>query len=605
MSEIAITDKKRKKDREAAIAAAMSKYGPRPENKTALWADYDSAILLQEVYQNMVGLRNIGGNMIVPRLGVLSLILQETPTYVYNHPALNKLSKTAFTDGVHIFINEDFMKKLVADVQESRGNEFGLEPLIMHEVMHKMFNHVDRLKQFGPVIANKAADLSINTKLQSGFPEIKWCKSLRETGLGFKPGDIEKYVPLSEESIARELLDQELKKEMQKKQQNQSQQGQQGGQKGGQGGQDGQSQRNRQSQQSGQQGQNRQGGQGGQDQSGQAQNDGSGSGPSDTFNDDNDNHLITLKDLIEALEDGGLYDVKDMLNLPDSNQVEEIGRVMEEAQHRQHEAIQKAVNDAAKCNGKYPGQHIVDSASDYLNNFGKARLSWKLAMRDVVLGNGMKFKGSFEHISDIANVKSVTKMLGNRLILPTYLPHRSEEVVIVIVDTSGSVTDADLRTFYSECFELKTAAENGGDSASEVIIFCADTVARGEPLVVTENNVEELMAKGVQIEGRGGTDFGTSLRQVLNSDVMKEKKVAAIVYFTDLLDNAPKPKDLGLDKFDTMPNIVFVVAQTTHSNYYEEWARKVESWARVVSLSKGGEVDLEDTLGMKVSPSMR
>ena len=590
MSEIVITDKKKRKAREDAIASAIAKYGEKPENKTALWADYDSAIMLSEIYHNMVGLRNIGGQMVVPRLGVLSLILQETPTYVYNHPALNKLCKTAFTDGIHIFINEDFFKKLVADVQESRGVEFGIEPLIMHEVMHKMFNHVERLRQFGPKIANHAADLSINTKLQSGFPEIKWCKSLRETGLGFKPGDIEKYVPLSEESIARELVNDELKE--QQKKQGQGKQGQQPGQQG-QGQQGGQ-----QGQQPGQQGQGQQGqGQGGQDQSG---ND-----PSGVFNDDDDNHLITPQELIEALEEGGMYDVKDMLNLPDSDEVEEIGRVMEENQQRQHEAIQKAAIDSAKCNGKYPGQHIVDAAAEYLNNFGKARLSWKLAMRDAVLGDGMKFKGSFEHISDIANVKSVTKMLGNRLILPTYLPHKSEEVVIVIVDTSGSVSDKDLKSFFAECFELKTASENGGDAASEVYIFSADTIARGEPIEINEHNVDEMMSVGVKVFGRGGTDFGQSLRDVFKSQIMKDKKPRAIVYFTDLFDSAPKPKDLGLDRFTEMPNVVFVAAETTHSSYYEEWARKVESWARVVSLKEGGEVDLEDTQSMKVSPSRR
>lgn len=599
MSDIAIGDKKKKRDREAAIQAAIAKYGERPENKTALWADYDSAQLLADVYQGMVGLRSIGPSMVVPRLGVLSLILQETPTYVYNHPALNKLCRTAFTDGIHCFINEDFMKKLVADVQESRGVEYGLEPLIMHEVMHKMFNHVERLRQFGPDIANRAADLSINTRLLSGFPEIKWCKSLRETGLGFKPGDIEKYIPMSEESIARELINEDLKKRKEEEQKQQKKQGSSSGQGSGQGqkGQKGQK---------GQQGQG--GGQGGDPGQGDPQSgdgDDAGSSPSDDFNGDNDNHLITPKDLIEALEEAGLDEVKDMLNLPDSDDIDEIGRVMEENQQRQHEAIQKAATDAARCNGKYPGQHIVDCAAEYLKGFGKGRLTWKLAMRDAVLGDGMKFKGSFEHISDIANVRSVTRMLGNRLILPTILAHKSEECVIVILDTSGSVSEADLKTFLTECFELKTASENGGDAASEVLIFSADTVARGEPIEINDGNVDELMSVGIKVFGRGGTDFGQSLRDVIKSPVMKDRRPRSIVYFTDLFDSAPQRKDLGLEAYGEDVNIVFVAAETTHSAYYEEWARKVESWARVVSLKEGGEVDLEDTKSMKVSPSRR
>lgn len=597
MSDIALGDKKKKREREAAIQAALAKYGERPDNKTALWADYDSAMLLAETYQSMVGLRSIGPSMTVPRLGVLSLILQETPTYVYNHPALNKLCRTAFTDGIHCFINEDFLKKLVADVQESRGVEYGLEPLIMHEVMHKMFNHVERLRQFGPDIANQAADLSINTHLQSGFPEIKWCKSLRETGLGFKPGDIEKYLPLSEESIARELINIDLRK---RKEEEKNQQKNKSGNQGNSGGS---GSPGKSSGKGGSPGQNNSPGQGG--QGGDPGEANEGQDPSDQFNGEGDNHLITPKDLIEALEEAGLYEVKDMLNLPDSDQVEEIGRVLEENQQRQHEAIQKAATDAARCNGKYPGQHIIDAATEYLKGFGKGRLTWKLAMRDAVLGDGMKFKGSFEHISDIANVKSVTRALGNRLILPTILPHKSEECVIVIVDTSGSVSEADLLTFFSECFELKTASENGGDAASEVFIFSADTVARGEPIEINDSNVAELMSVGVKVFGRGGTDFGQSLRDVLKSSIMKDKRPRSIVYFTDLFDSAPQRKDLGLDAYGEDVNIVFVAAETTHSSYYEEWARKVESWARVVSLKEGGEVDLEDTKSMKVSPSRR
>jgi predicted metal-dependent peptidase len=177
--------------------------------------------------------------------------------------------------------------------------------------------------------------------------------------------------------------------------------------------------------------------------------------------------------------------------------------------------------------------------------------------------------------------------------------------VIVILDTSGSVSEPDLKTFITECIELKTASENGGDAASEVLIFSADTIARGDPVELTDSNIDEMMSVGIKVFGRGGTDFGQSLRDVIKSPVMKDRRPRSIVYFTDLFDSAPSYKDLGLEKYGEPVNIVFVAAETTHSAYYEEWARKVESWARVVSLKEGGEVDLEDTKSMKVSPSRR
>ena len=324
MSEI--TDVKQKKD------LALKKYGQQPEGTSLLWASPDLVEDLEDTIHFMAGDRLIDG-MLLPRFGVLSLILRTTPTYVYGHPAFKKMCKTAFTDGVHVFICDEFYEKLLKDVKEAKGSEFGIEPLILHELMHKMFNHVERLKQFPKGLANKAADLSINTKLRSGFPEIEWCKSLRETGLGFKSGDIEKYIPLSEESIARELLAEEMKKRQQQQQkQGQNQQGQgQGQPQQGQGGQ-GQPQKG--------QGQGSQD----QDQGGQGQDGQDEAG--DDFGGEDDDHLITLKDLIETIEDAGLDEVKEILNLPDSDEIEEIGRVMEENQERQHEAIQQATAQA-------------------------------------------------------------------------------------------------------------------------------------------------------------------------------------------------------------------------------------------------------------------
>ena len=580
MSEI--TDVKQKKD------LALKKYGQQPEGTSLLWASPDLVEDLEDTIHFMAGDRLIDG-MLLPRFGVLSLILRTTPTYVYGHPAFKKMCKTAFTDGVHVFICDEFYEKLLKDVKEAKGSEFGIEPLILHELMHKMFNHVERLKQFPKGLANKAADLSINTKLRSGFPEIEWCKSLRETGLGFKSGDIEKYIPLSEESIARELLAEEMKKRQQQQQkQGQNQQGQgQGQPQQGQGGQ-GQPQKG--------QGQGSQD----QDQGGQGQDGQDEAG--DDFGGEDDDHLITLKDLIETIEDAGLDEVKEILNLPDSDEIEEIGRVMEENQERQHEAIQQATAQAQQANGKYPGQHIVDAAAEYLRGFGKGKLSWKLAMRDMILGDGMKFKGSFESFADIAFVDEVSDELGTPLYLPVELPHKSEEAVLVLIDTSGSVSTEDLRAFLTEIFELKTASENMGDNASEVFVISADTVMRGEAIEINDENVDEMMSQGMKIFGRGGTDLGHSLKTALQLPLLKEKNIRSVVYFTDLFDTPPRFNDLGVQDGTS---IVYVAAPSTHSSHQEEFAKAVESYARVVSLKEGQEVDLEDVKNMSVSPSKR
>lgn len=580
-----ITDVKKKKE------LALKKYGAQPEGTSLLWADQKLVDDLEEVVQFLNSDRLIDG-MLMPRFGVLSLILRTTPTYVYGHPAFKKMCRTAFTDGVHVFICDEFYQKLLQDCQEAKGAEYGIEPLILHELMHKMFNHVQRLHQFPKQLANKAADLSINTKLRAGFPEIEWCKSLRETGLGFNPGDIEKYLPLAEESIARELMAEELK-ELQKKQQ-QKQQGQQGQ---GQGGQSGKPQKG----QGGGKPQNGQGGGQGGDQESEGGDDQDQDAGSD-FNGDGDDHLHSLKDVIEALEDAGLDEVKEILNLPDSDEVEEIARVQEDNEQRQHEAMQQAIAQAQQCGGKYPGQHIVDAAAEYMKGFAKGKLSWKMALREMVLGDGMKFRPSFENVSDIAFVDEVSEELGTPLYLPTELTHKAEETVLVLIDTSSSVSSEDIRAFLTEIFELKTASENNGDSASEVLVISADTVMRGEIVEINDDNVDELMSQGMKIFGRGGTDLGHSLKTALALPVMKEKKIRAVIYCTDLYDTPPRYADLGVPDGTS---IVYVAAPSTHSAHIEEFARQVESYARVVEIKAGQEVDLENATSMTVSPKAR
>ena len=569
MSEITDLKKKQK--------LALDKYGQQPENTGALWANMDLVNDLHQVVETMAGDRLIDG-MLLPRFGVLSLILRTTPCYVYGHPAFKKLCKTAFTDGVHVFICDEFYEKMLKDVRESKGAEFGTEPLLLHELMHKMFNHVQRLRQFPKGLANRAADLSINTKLRSGFPEIEWCKTLRETGLGFKAGDIEKYIPLAEESIARELLAEEMKKQQEKQQKgdpNEKGQGQGGGS----------------------------GGKPDPFQQGQGDGEPSQGEPGGEFGGDDDDHLIGMDQVIDALNDGGLDDARSLLGLPESSEeVEEIGRIMEENQDRQHEAIQQASAQASQSNGKYPGQHIVDAACEYMKGFSKGKLSWKLAMREMILGDGMKWKGSFETPADIAYVEEVEEDLGTALYLPVELAHKSEETVLVLIDTSGSVESKDIRAFLTEIFELKTASENMGDQASKVIIISGDTVMRGDPVELTEDNVDEMMSQGMKIFGRGGTDLAHTLKTALKLPLMKDENIRSVIYCTDLFDTPPRKADLGIEDH---VNIVYVAAPSTASSHQEEFARAVESYARVVSIKEGVEVDLDDTQSMSVSPSKR
>lgn len=622
---------------------------------------------LDDVKKYLAGEANIGGNL-MPRYGLLSLLLRTTPCFVYGLDSFKKkFGTTAFTDGVHIYICDDFYDKLLKDSKDTKGQDFGIELLILHELMHILFNHNRRLRQYPPDISNIACDLSINTKLQVGYPDLRWAKTLKETGVGFKPGDTERYPKMAEEIIARDLINERNIERQKKKEQEEKngQKGQQNNQNGqqqpGQGNQQGQQQpgqSNGQSQpgQGNQQGQQQPGQSNGQGQPGQGQGQpgqgngqgqpnkgngqqqpgqGSGNGQPDPngqqgqgnqngqgngngqedpnaqsgqgqgkkekdlpnqngeFNGENDRHIYDMKDVVEALEAEGLGNVVKALNLPQSGDSEAMEQLQEQADMRKMEAVQRATAQMAQHGSKYPGGHIVESASEFITGMTRGKLSWKMAIRQALFGDGMKFKYNSDELGAPYFVDEIEEIVGVRIPIGQDLPFKPDEAVLAMVDTSGSVQNEDLKAFISEILELKTASQGMGDSASEVIVLSADTVLRGEPIEITDANAAEYMNKGVPLFGRGGTDLAEAVRQAAKLDLFKDKKIKSVVYFTDLFDRAPKFAELGLPEGTS---VTYVAAPSTTSGsaaYQEEFAKSVEDYAAVVSIREGIEVNLD------------
>ena len=561
---------------------------------------------LQEIHQWMSG-DSLYNNVLLPRFGLLSLLLRTTPCFVYGLDSFKKkFGTTAFTDGVHIYICDDFYDKLLKDTKDSKFKDYGIELLLLHELMHVAFNHVTRLKQFPHSIRNQATDLSINTRLQVGFPDMPWVKTLKECGLGFKSGDIERYSKMAEETIAQELANEKHRQKMEEQQKQQKQgkngQGQGQGQQQPQNGQgQGQQPQNGQGQQQpgqggGQPGQGQpQSGQGQQQSSDQNGGQDQQNGPNQNgeFGAENDRHFHDMKDVIAALEEEGLQNVIDALNMPSSQDADGIKQMEEQATLRQHEAVQRAAAQMHENGGKYPGAHIAEAAADYVSKLTKGKLAWKLALREAIFGDGMRFKYNPEEFGDPFFVEEIEEIMGVALPVGQDLPFKPDETVMVLLDTSGSVADEDLRAFLSEVMELKMASSGFGDAATEVIVLSADTVLRGQPVEITDQNAEEYMSKGIKIYGRGGTDLAEPIRQAAKLDLFKDKKIKSLVYFSDLFADIPKFKDLGLEE-GTSVTYVSAPSTTAGSATQEEaFRRGVADYAEVVPIREGIEINLD------------
>lgn len=556
----------------------------------------------------------------VPRFGLLSMKARNTPMFVYGadcKPFMD-ISTTGFSDGRHIFISSLWLRQLMDDEEKSNNREQGVLPWMLHHVMHLLRNHTRRLKVFDPDVAERAKDMSINLDLQRAFAKefpgrpsvdngITFAKTLRENEAGFAKDDPKTYENMAEETIARLMTSAKEKKKLEKQaKQGQGQQPQQPGQQQpgqGQPGQPGQGQPDPNGQPGqgpgqpdpnggGQPDPNAKPGKGKKGKPGKDQGQGSGDGDEPGDGEGNgpwdQTHNLPIEDLAKVIEDNPeLGKIKDALGLPDSDDIEEIGKIEQKARSKDLSDLQKAMNQKAQLGGKYPGGHIVDAESERVKAESEGKLNYKLGIRQFMAGEGNQYVETYDVPGLLSYVDPADMGMSadEGCYVPEEIPARPDAVGLVIMDTSGSMHGQYMADCLTEIMWLKKN-NGGGDTASEIYVFSADTCLRGEPEQITEDNFQEILDKGVNIYGRGGTDFATPLRQLLESKVMKEKKPAFVLYFTDLCAAIPKQSD-----FPSKLPIAFVCAP---SDYSLEFARGVKDWAQVFIMERGVEIDLTE-----------
>ena len=264
----------------------------------------------------------------------------------------------------------------------------------------------------------------------------------------------------------------------------------------------------------------------------------------------------------------------------------------------------RAQADMQRNGGVYPGAHIVEAAGEMVKNFGKPKITWRLLTQDVVLGYSPKSKPSMEEANELRYVPEMQDVLGMELYLPSVMPYTSDEVVLFLVDTSGSMSNNAMRRAVEEAIELKTAAYNMGDAAATVFIWPCDTVLRGRPVEINAGNVQDYIEGGVEMKGRGGTSIDTCINQALRSPLLADKNIKAIVYCSDLYDS-PVPKPITLDDHPEI-RVLFLADPDSPPSVIETFAKGTK-WADVAVIEEGVEVDLEQVNSgtQAVSPTNR
>ena len=143
------------------------------------------------------------------------------------------------------------------------------------------------------------------------------------------------------------------------------------------------------------------------------------------------------------------------------------------------------------------------------------------------------------------------------------------------------------KEFLQEALNVKRSICSTGDSARKVFIQSADTVLQGEPILVTDANIESLRHNGIPVFGDGGTSFKTCLLQALDQPLLKKENIKSVIYFTDCIDAVPQRADFE-EFINKGIKIVFI---TTPGMFNEKWNSQI-TWAEVYCMEENTVVDM-------------
>lgn len=445
-------------------------------------------------YKEFVSGRNVDG---IPRFGAFSFLAASTPMFIYESKGLTKLCKTAFTDGTHVFFNADFFEKLLRQQKENSSND--VEFVIMHELAHILYQHHRRLKEFPHKVANIAADISINSRLERDFPALKISQTFRDSFWGLENGNI-RYTDMFEEDIAREVM------------------------------------------------------------------------KNVNWVESDEDHIIDPRALRDALEQDGLKDFADTMGLP-RNKVDS-----DRFSQRQERKVSDVIQKSKLFN---VARHSLEYAAGIVDDLAKPKTKWKGAIGDVVYGSGMSYKYTDDVPGSMYYYDHGMMGFSQPIFVGETIPAKNEQVTLVLVDTSISVSQGELKSFYSEV----VGAFEGGDMGGEIVIMAADSDVCDEPIIIDENNFHEYK-DSIPSFGGGGTDLCLSVHSGLRWCEENGMRVQAVVYLTDLGDIPPKRAEMP----DNLPKMLYVTTQETYS---EKFRHAVSDYADVVVIEDGAEIDFD------------
>ena len=304
---------------------------------------------------------------------------------------------------------------------------------------------------------------------------------------------------------------------------------------------------------------------------------------------------IPLEELIRRLREAKREDLIETMGLPkpeDKDYKERLKNLRDRTENMIKQSISKAKQIEDRT-GSLPGSHIADEADAYVQVELKKKLDWKFYLRKRLFGDGPRTTRDKEMPDILYFNDDLTAELGQPYYEESLISYKNTDAILVLVDTSGSMSfNNALIDSLSEIFALQASAKRKY-SAPKVVLLWADTVIRGEPMIITKENYKSFITDNkVKVSGLGGTDIIGSINEALNNELIKkevlgELKVKDVVVFSDLefyynASGVKIPKGVSIS----------MIAPECVSEKLVEEAQKAMPWANLFHIGHERTVDL-------------
>ncbi len=301
--------------------------------------------------------------------------------------------------------------------------------------------------------------------------------------------------------------------------------------------------------------------------------------PAPTVSGGEHEHVKSTKDLVDLLNEAGVSSsTMEKLGYDDLIKVDE---EVAATKTNMVSAINKATEDMMSLGSKYPGGHMVNYAKAQMLTFFKPVISWEMAYKKIIEAAGKGNRFDMSEPWTIYHVDAADMGFSHQRDVPymgSTVPGKEERPLgFVLIDTSGSVNDGQLKRFVTEAINMPRRMSRS--VAPEVVLVFADTIARGQPVFINEKNYKTFLEKGINYGGRGGTNLQAAIENVYemvkpgSKSGYAKRKIDFMVYFTDTYDASPSGKAL-LRKANAcgikhLPTTLFLAPQECHNDKFK------------------------------------